>query len=434
MERKGKDTMNQFLKIWLPIISAVFIVFYITSTYIEPEVEKKITIATGSKEGNYYKTALEYKKLLEQNNMQVTILNTKGSVENIELLEEGKADIAFVQSGIMEHKNADLYSLAALYYEPLWIFYKNEGFSINYIIHLIGKKIAIGEKGSGTEHLSKRILNDNGLNESNSTILNYNTSLGKEKLLNGQIDALFIVSSAKADSVKQLLSDPSINALSIKRSYAYDSKYSFLNALTLHEGTIDLYMNLPDEDKKLLTTTANLVANKNVNEELIRLVIKQAKKVHSHKGIFEKEFQFPNLNNLDSPIHPEAQRYFQSGDTWLEKIFPFWIASNIDRLKILLIPLLTLLFPLFKGVIPLYTLTMRSKVYKWYNQLNEIDININTYTKDELKQAIEKLDKLKLEVQEQTHVPNAFMGEYYSLIMHIDLIHNKAQKHMGKLN
>lgn len=425
--------MNQFLKIWLPIISAIFIVFYITSSYIEPAVEKKIVIATGSKSGNYYKTALEYKKLLEQNNMQVTILNTKGSVENIKLLEEGKADIAFVQSGIMEHQKADLYSLAALYYEPLWVFYKNEGYSIQYIIHLIGKKIAIGEEGSGTAHLSRRILNDNGINETNSTILNYVAKSGKEKLINNEIDALFIVSSAKSDEVKDLLSDPSINALSFKRAYAYDSKYNFLNSLTLYEGTIDLYMNLPDEDKKLLTTTANLVANKDVNEELIRLVLKQTKKVHSLKGIFEKEFQFPNLNNLDSPIHPEAQRYFTQGDTWLEKIFPFWIASNIDRLKILLIPLLTLLFPLFKGIIPLYTFTMRSKVYRWYNKLNEIDLHIKNYTKEELHQAIQKLDELKIEVQEQTHVPNAFMGEYYSLIMHIDLIHSKVEKQLGKL-
>ena len=65
-----------------------------------------------------------------------------------------------------------------------------------------------------------------------------------------------------------------------------------------------------------------------------------------------KEDQFPNSLNMQLDLSEEAKRYFEYGDTFLEKIFPYWIASNIDRLKILLIPLLTLLFPLFKGVFP----------------------------------------------------------------------------------
>ncbi len=424
---------NSFFKIWLPLFSIIFIAFYAISSYIEPPIQKQITIATGSKSGNYYKTALKYKKLLEKEKVKVTILNTKGSVENIKLVEQGKADVAFVQSGIMGNKNQNIYSLASLYYEPLWIFYKNEGYDINYIIQLISKKISIGSQGSGTQNLSKTILDVNKIDSTNSTIYNYSNTKGKQALLDGQIDALFIVSSAKSDTVRQLLSNPKIKAMSFKRAQAYDSKYSFLNKITLYEGTIDLYMNLPDEDKQLLTTTANLIASKNMNEELIRLLLKQAQKVHSNKGIFEKEFQFPNLNNLDSPIHPEAVRYLTNGDTWLEKIFPFWIASNIDRLKILIIPILTLLLPLFKGVFPLYAFTMRSKIYRWYEDLHEIDIQILSDKKDDLTNALDKLEKLRLEVHNHTKVPLSYRGEYYDLISHIDLIRILAEKKLNEI-
>jgi TRAP transporter TAXI family solute receptor len=435
MEIKKEDSMNNSIfKIWLPIFSIIFIAFYAISSYIEPSVEKKIIIATGSKSGNYYKTALKYKELLEKQKVQVTILNTKGSVENIKLIEQGKADVAFVQSGIMENKNQNIYSLASLYYEPLWIFYKNEGYSIDYIIQLIGKKISIGSKGSGTEDLSSTILEVNKIDSTNSTIYNYSDTKGKEELLNGKIDALFIVSSAKSDVVKQLLANPKIKAMSFKRALAYDSKYPFLNKITLYEGTIDLYMNLPDENKQLLTTTANLIASKNMNEELIRLLLKQAQKVHANKGIFEKEFQFPNLNNLDYPIHPEAIRYLTNGDTWLEKIFPFWIASNIDRLKILIIPILTLLLPLFKGIFPLYAFTMRSKIYRWYDDLHEIDLKILSDKKDILKEALQELEALRLEVQGHTKVPLSYRGEYYDLISHIDLVRILTEKKLMALN
>ncbi|MCK5110302.1 MAG: TAXI family TRAP transporter solute-binding subunit [Arcobacteraceae bacterium] len=422
---------NIFIKIILPILSVFIIIFYLSSTFIEPPIKKEITIATGGKNGNYYKTALLYKELLEKENVKVNILQTAGSVENIELIKSKKADFAFVQSGIINSKDKNkIFSLVSLYYEPLWIFYKNEGFDIDYIIQLIGKKISIGSTGSGTQHLSNIILNINQLNNTNSTILNYSTNEGKEKLIKGDIDALFIVSSAKSDNVKELLANPDINFLNIKRSYAYDSKYSFLNSITLYEGTIDLYMNLPSENKQLLTTTANLVASTNVPDELVRLLLKQTKKVHSAKGIFEKEFQFPNLNHLDSMIHDEASRYIKYGDSWLENIFPFWIASNIDRLKLLLIPLLTLMIPLFKGIIPLYIFTIRSKIYKWYKQLNTIDIDMNNYSINELNDAVKNLEQLKIEVQKHTNVPMSYMGEYYNLILHIDLIHKKVSEYL----
>ncbi len=422
---------NIFFRIILPIISAIILIIYSLSFFIQPPVKKEITIATGSKDGNYYKTALLYKQLLEKQNIKVNILNTAGSVENIRLIKEHKVDFAFTQSGIIEKKDYNnIYSLASLYYEPLWVFYKNEGFSIDYIIQLIGKKISIGTKNSGTEALSKLILNINSIDNTNSKIYNYNTSDATIKLLNGKLDALFIVGGAKSNNVINLLSNPNVNVLSIKRTYAYSSKYSFLNSIKLYEGTIDLFLNLPSEDKQLLTTTANLIASTTVNDELVRLLLKQAKIVHQHQGVFEKEFQFPNLTNLDSKIHPEAIRYIHNGDSWLENIFPFWIASNIDRLKLLIIPLLTLLIPLMKGIFPLYRFTIRSKIYKWYSKLNDIDIKLKDANKDTLKESITSLDNLKIEVQKHTNVPMSYMGEYYNLILHIDLIHTKAQKYV----
>ena len=232
---------------------------------------------------------------------------------------------------------------------------------------------------------------------------------------------MFIVSSPDSSTVKELLADPNIELLNLKRVKAYTQKYKFLSSLTLHEGTINLYKNLPDEDKNLLSTTANLVCAKGLNDELIRVFLKQIKKVHSKKSIFEEPNQFPSLDNVDTKMNKEAKSYLINGDSWLESIFPFWIASQIDRLKILLIPLLTLLFPLFKGVLPLYTWSIRSKIYKWYEKLDSLEYR-TTLSKEELEVNLQKLRKLKVEVQEQTKVPLSYKGEYYNLLLHIDLV------------
>lgn len=426
---------NKFFTISIPIILLVIASFYITSQFIQPSPVKELTIATGSKSGNYYQTALEYKKLLEKEGVKINILESHGSIENIKLINENKADIAFIQNGtITSAQTNHISTLASIYYEPLWVFYKNDGYSMEYIIQLISKKISIGKEGSGTKDLASRILKENGINKENSQILNYSSSKSKELLLKGKIDAMFVVTSHESKVVKELLANPKINVLSFKRSKAYSRKYTFLESLTLYEGTLDLYKNLPDENINLLSTTANLVVKEGVSEELLRLFLKKVKEVHKNKDLFAKQNQFPNLNNMKLETNETAQKYFTNGDTWLEKIFPYWVASNIDRLKILIIPLLTLMIPLFKGVLPLYQWSMRSKIYRWYDELMQYDIKIELLNKDELKNELEKLENLQKEIRDETKVPLSFMGEYYNLIMHMDLIIKKYHQQQKRLD
>lgn len=423
--------MKKFFGVYLPVILFAVLLFYVTSRFIEPPVERKLTIAAGSKNGQYYQTALTYKKLLEAQKVEVTILESLGSIENASLIRDKKADIGFVQSGILNSQTANnLESLATVYYEPIWIFYQNEGFNIEYLIQLISKKIAVGTKGSGTHHLSMQLLNDNGINESNTQFVYANSQTAHDMLINKNCDAMILVGSPHHSVVKSLLENPNINVLSIKRAQAYHMKYPFLYHLTLFEGTMDLYKNLPYSDINLLATTANLIAHSDIPDDLVRLFIKIATQVHSQKSLFAAQNEFPNLDNLDTKINEAAKKYILKGDSWLESIFPFWVASNIDRFKIMIIPLLTLLIPLFKGIVPLYTWTMRSKIYKWYDELNEIDKSIVTLSENELQEQLDCVEKLRVEIGNQTKVPLSFMGEYYNLLLHLDMIANKIKSHL----
>jgi len=422
-----KKIKNKLLTISIPILLLIIASFYITSQFIQPSPKKEFTIATGSKNGQYYKTALLYKEILEKQKVKVNILTSNGSIDNLNLIENKKADMAFIQNGIdYTEKSVSIKSIASTNYEPLWIFYKNEGFQMDYIIQLISKKISIGGEGSGTFDLASKILSDNEINKNNSKLYNYSTQEAKEKLLKGDIDAMFLVISPNSAIVKELLENPNINLFSFKRAKAYSRKYNFLESTPLYEGTIDLYKNLPSENINLLSTTATLVIRNDFSEELTRLVLKSIKDIHDKKGLFEKENQFPNLDNITIEANEEALRYYTYGDTWLEKIFPYWIASNLDRLKILLIPLITLMIPLLKGGFPLYRWSIRSKIYRWYDEVQGLDLSLEQLkTKEELKRKLLEIEELKKEIKDETKVPLSYMGEYYDLIMHIELIITK---------
>lgn len=416
---------NKFLISSTLIIIFVSICFYITFQFIQPSPKKEITIATGSKTGEYYNTALKYKELLEKEKVTVNIIETNGSIENLELLNDKKVDIAFVQNGtIKDDKNIEI--LSSIYFEPLWIFYNKNIQNPTYIKDFLDKKISIGSLKSGTENLALEILDINGINSNNTNLLNLNTNDSKEALKKGEIDAMFIVTSPDSTIIKELLLDENIYLFSFKRANAYSKKFTYINSITLYEGTVNLNNNLPNEDKNLLATTALLVTHTDFPDELIRIFLKKVKEVNSSKTLFSEENEFPNLLNIEKNINEEAQRYLSQGDTWLEKIFPYWIASNIDRLKILLIPFLTLLIPISKGLFPLYRWSIRSKIYRWYDELQSIDLSLEGLEKEELKKKLVELERLKKEIKEETKVPLSYMGEYYDLIMHIELIISKA--------
>ena len=416
----------KFFTVSIPILLLVVASFYLTSKFIEPSSKKEITIATGSIDGEYYNTALKYKEILEKQKVKVNILTSNGSMENIQLLNDKKADIAFVQNGIDSlKKQTEIKAIASIYYEPLWIFYKNDEYKMDYLVQLITKRVSLGREKSGTEDLALKMLNDNGINKENTQLLNNSTEEAKDLLIKGEIDAIFIVSSPNSKTIKELLENPNIKLFNFKRAKAYSRKYTFLESTPLYEGTIDLYRNLPSEDINLLSTTANLIVRNGFSDELTRLILKEIKKVHNKKELFEAANQFPNIENLTIDINEDADRYFTYGDTWLEKIFPYWIASNIDRLSILLIPLITLMIPLSKGFFPLYRWSIRSKIYKWYEQIHKIDLEAEDAKNEELEKYLENIITLKKEIKAETKVPLSYMGEYYDLIMHLELIISK---------
>lgn len=416
---------NKFILVSFPAILFIVAAFYVTTLFIKPSPKKELSIATGSKNGQYYQTALIYKKLLEEEKVKVTIINTTGSIQNLELLQKGKVDIAFIQNGTVTNTE-NIEALASIYYEPLWVFY-NKKHKINYLSELVNKKISIGAKKSGTQDLSLEILKINNINKENSELFNYTSKQAKNLLIKDEIDTIFDVTSPNSNLVQELLENKNISLFSINRAKAYSRKFNYLESINLYEGTINIYKNIPNSDKQLLATTAILVTNPNSPHELIRLLLKKVKKVHSKKTLLSKQNQFPNLANIDIPINEEAQRYLNYGDSFLEKIFPYWIASNLDRLKILLIPLLTLLLPIFKGVFPLYRWSIRSKIYRWYNEVQKIDLSLEESKPINLLDKLNELEKLKKEIKDETKVPLSYMGEYYDLIMHIELIISKLK-------
>ena len=428
-KKENLDTKEK-LKIFTPAIIIVLVGFVAAYQFVAPAPPRKISIGTGSPNGAYFAFGKKYSELFAKENISLEVKITAGSAENLKLLESDSdgVDIAFVQGGMSTLADTEkLVSLGSLYFEPLWIFHQ-KGLSLHRLSDLKGLRVAVGEEGSGTKVLAMQLLGLNGITAKNTQLLSYPSQLAVERLLNGEIDIAFFVSTHRSSYILRLLGSKSIKLMGLERAEAYALRYHYLHVFKLPEGVIDFQNNIPSHDLTLVAPTAQLVARSDLHPALVDLFLETAEKIHKSGGGFESRGEFPAPIYLDYELNEDAKRFYRSGPPFLQRYLPFWVATFFSRMKIMLLPLIALLYPLFKLMPPIYRWKMRSRIYRWYSELEAVDPEMN---KEDLTENLEKylsvLDNLEKKVS-NISVPLAFSEELYSLRLHIDMLQNKLYK------
>jgi TRAP transporter TAXI family solute receptor len=407
--------------------------FLLANHFVKPSPPRSITIATGGLSGAYYAYAQAYKKLLAQKGIELNIVSTSGSIDNIERLQKSEVDLAFVQSGTgqaIKQSGSDsehLVSLASIYYEPLWLFMPKSKKAFK-TADLKGRRIAIGMEGSGTRALVSLLLENNGINASNTNLMAVNGDESARLLLNGEIDYMFVVSSMNSALIQSLLTNNDIATFDFDRAKAYTRRYRFLSSVELPQGVIDFSRNIPENDINLLSAAATLAARDDIHPALVALLMQVLEDVHGEGGILEEPGQFPSQHFVDFPLDISAKRYFDYGPPLLQRYLPFWAAVLVNQLKIFLIPLLALMIPLMKILPPIYRWRVRSRIYRWYGDLRDIEQKISDdIDKDSSIKLMAELVLLQEDVTRQP-APLSYTDELYHLRSHISLVYEKLDK------
>lgn len=406
------------------------VVFLVTYQFVAPAPPRNIIIGTGSPKGAYFAFGKKYSELFAKEGILLEVKKTAGSAENLKLLEADSdgVDIAFIQGGMAAlAKTEKLVSLGSLYFEPLWIFHQKD-LILHRLSALKGLRVAVGEEGSGTNILAMQLLGLNGITAKNTRLLSYGPIQAAERLLKGEIDVAFFVTTHRSSYLRPLLISKSITLMGLERAEAYALRYHYLHVLKLPEGVIDFQENIPSRDLTLVAPSTQLVARSDLHPALIELFLQTAEKVHESGGGFERRGEFPAPKYLDFELSPEAKRFYQSGPLFLQRYLPFWVANFLNRMKIMLLPLLALLYPLFKLMPPIYRWRMRSRIYRWYSELESADPEMHkedlTVNLDEYLLMLDNLEKKVSNIS----VPPAYSEELYSLRLHIDRLRNKLYK------
>ena len=409
---------------------------------LDPDPPRRVVMATGTPRGAYAEFGAMYAKSLAHEGIKVELRNTEGTVENLALLRDPKAgvDIAFVQGGVDgpqstdDALNADLVSLGSLFFEPVWLFYREDAAqrllkspTLTNVAQLPGWRINSGTDGSGVRALVNQLLEANALDPNALTLLKDETTPAVVAFLEGRIDAIVFVSAPESLMVQMLLRTPGVRLFHFAHAEAYSRRFSFLSPVALPRGIVDLAQDRPPQDVHLVAPTAMMVAREGTHPALVQLLVQTAVQVHGGSGWFQRKGDFPNTRNSVIPVSGEAARFYRDGLPWLRRYLPFWLANLIDRMGVALISIIAVLIPLSRVVPPLYTFRIRSRVFRWYGQLRALEAAVGKRPAKELR---DDLDTIESKVG-RIHVPLSYADELYALRSHIEMVRSRLPPAAG---
>lgn len=428
--RASLFSLRDLLATAWPIVLITAIGFAVAYQFVQPAPPSRLTITTGGESGAYYAFAKRYGEILARNDIKLEVKTSLGSYENLERLRKGEADVAFVQGGIplprAGEDDSPLASLGSVYYEPVWVFYRGEQ-TVDKLHQLAGKRIAVGEEGSGIRGLALQLLEANEMPTDGKHLLPIAGLNAAEALQQGKIDAAFIIAAPEAPVVQVLLRSPGVRVMSFSQADAYTRRFPFLTRITLPRGVVDLVRDNPPHKTALLATTANLIVSEKLHPALASLLLQAAGEVHGKSGFFQSAGEFPAYMDHSFELSDDAQRHYKSGPPFLQRYLPFWLAVLAERLLVLLLPLFALLLPLLKVAPAIYTWRVRSKIFRCYGELKFLENDLRkNYDPARRLEYFDRLERIEEEANTR-NIPLAFTDLLYTLREHINLVREKLR-------
>jgi len=409
---------------WASLVAALIVVALLGAWFLLSTIPRRIVLATDASDGMYHPLAQRYAEILARDGVTVEERATGGAADNARLLLDpgSGVDVAFIHGGVVPAaERGKLVMLASLYFEPLWVFYRGPD-TLTRLDELRYKRIAVGTPGHGLRSFVEPLLAANNVTGFNSRLVPLVNREALHALQNGQVDAALLIGPVPTPAVWEALHDSSLKLMSFARADAYPRRFRHVTRLTLPPGTIDFGLRIPEQEVRLIATESMLVARDGLPPAIVNLLLEAARDLHSEQGYFEAAGEFPNTAPVDLPVSGDAERHFRFGPSLLHRHLPFFVATYVERLIILLVPLLVVLVPLANLLPQLLRWRVRSRIYRWYGELAllERDVGARTGTPP-IEQWLADLDRIE-QAAGRIRTPASFASEAYTLREHIGLV------------
>jgi TRAP transporter TAXI family solute receptor len=282
----------------------------------------QLIVATGGTGGTYYPLGGGMADHITKNaGITATAQSTGASAENIRLLRDKKADIAFTQNDIGEYaaKGTNMFqqdgkieafqALGALYDETIQIVVSADS-NIKSVADLKGKRVSVGAPGSGTEVNAQQIMEAYGLKFEDTQLQRLSFADSAKAIQDGQLDAAFQTAGTPTAAITELAATTGVKIIPVDADKidAIIAKYPFYVKTTIPANT---YQTVPEE-VTTVSVKSMLVVRADLSEDLVYKVTKAIFENTDKLGHAKaKEIKLENaLAGVSLPVHPGAKKFF----------------------------------------------------------------------------------------------------------------------------
>jgi TRAP transporter TAXI family solute receptor len=428
-----------------PILLASAAAIWLALHFVRPAPPHTLTMSSGPKGSSFQRFAERYRAILAENDIDLKIIPSAGSLQNLQRLSEPNShfDIAFVQAGITTaaparsgRNSSDLVSLGSMFYQPLTIFYRARR-PIARLSQLRGKRIAIGKEGSGTRLLALALLRANGIRLGGpAQLLDLEGEAASQALRARRVDAIFLSGdSAPPATIIAMLHTRGIRMFRFAQADAYLRQFPYLHALQIPEGTFDLGANLPARPIVMLAPAVELIAHSDLHPALCDLLIGAAQEVHGRATRLQSVGEFPNTSTEAFPLATEAARYYKSGNRSIAyRYLPFWLASLVTRIAVVLVPIVVILIPGLRYLPNLYRWRVDSRIHRRYGELMALEReSLSELTPERRVALLERLAEIERSVILRK-IPGSHAEQLYQLREHIRFVRRNLRRSAPSLD
>jgi len=412
------------------LLLAVFIGGFVAlAVLLDIVPDRRATMAAGDAGSAYHAFALRYRDILAEDGVTLDILETPGSVANLDRLASGEADVALVQGGIAAPDGAPVSALATVFLEPLLVFHRAGLVGADDPVRWAGLRVAGGAEGSGTRYAVRTVLETLGLKtlglEGADALVPLSGGASASALMAGRIDVAIFVAPVGAGYLAPLYAAPDIVLASIRDVEALRRRLPFVMQADLPPASLDYAGVKPAARVDLAAMVGQLAARDDLHPALVDRFVRAARLIHAERDLLTGEGQFPSVEGGTLPMNKQARTILATPPSRLDSFLPWWMAAQVTKMMLLIVPLILVMLPLLRVLPGIYGWTMRSRVYKHYSDLIEIEKRAEAANGPEERRAlVARLDAVQ---ESLTHMrlPEAFRDRAYTMQMHIDMIRTR---------
>jgi TRAP-type uncharacterized transport system substrate-binding protein len=421
-----------FRKEW-PLVLILISLLVVLVVYARPFPPRTLGMSvgqTGTSSAIYGEALADY---FLEHGVTLRLIHTEETESTVDaMIGRGDIDSALLLSGMFDKRDAqNIVSLGSVQYQPFWLFYRGETVQVDSPLeYFFDKKLAVGLPGTASLRVYSELLATRGLDLLNKpNILGLPYQAGADALIAGEIDAMIIVSGIDAPVIQSLIHHPDIKLINFPLASAYIKKLPHLDLVSIPRGSLNLKEVHPKEKIDMVSGTLNIVVEKDLHPALQLLFLMAADHLgDSRSQFFAKPDEFPSHKDQTIPLSHVAKEYVAKGAPVWTRYAPFWLASLIDRMWVLLVGLFAVAYPLYKMLPNYRTVQTQRQIASAYGSLRETEEAIRfATTQEEFTNIDTYLQGLENEIA-QLNISDDDLNRYFSMLAHVSIVRRMLQE------